>query len=300
MFISKLIHTVEAYDPYGIHRLNGSKVVYVFFILAACNLLFHIPNPYFNFFYLPITALTAEVMMPRLQDKYRAFIYTVLGACFMVMLFNMLRPYPLFFLVAIFIATAGLYLIALYRVPMLLPLVPIMLSLAAYSLLYPAANTNLKMLLENLFTTLVAMCVIVSALLLFPLSYYYRLWLRAFYRASKALLENLRCIHDAKPIVVSLFEEDIKHMLGFSSMLPKQLPFYSILKINLYMHQLKNQSEVKDSPLIHLDKTALSALMKNVELLVSAIEAEKPCEQNFTLLPAFTRLIQSWNALCMR
>ncbi len=62
MFISNLIRTIEAYDPYGLHRLNGTKVVYVLLTLFIVNLLFDIPNPYFYFFYVPITAMSAEVV----------------------------------------------------------------------------------------------------------------------------------------------------------------------------------------------------------------------------------------------
>ncbi|MDX2345955.1 MAG: hypothetical protein QNK11_03675, partial [Legionella sp.] len=246
------------------------------------------------------TAMTAEVMMPRIQDKYRAFVYTIMGSCLMVILFNMFRPYPLFFFVAVFAATASLYLMALHRVRMMLPLVPIMLSLAAYSLLYPTLNANLKMLLENLFTTFVAMLVIISALLLFPLSYYYRLWLRAFRLACQALLANLLLIYQKQHVTVSLFEEDIKYMLDFSNMLPRKLPVYSILKINLLIHQLKNQSEVKESVLMHLDDKSLASLIQNVKLLIQAIEKETPCDLIFMQDAIFTKLIQTWNHVCRR
>jgi hypothetical protein len=244
--------------------------------------------------------MTAEVMMPRLQDKYKAFIYTMMGACLMVMLFNMLRPYPLFFLVAMFVATVSLYLIALHRVDIMLPLVPIILSLAAYSLLYPTLNANFKMLLENVFTTVMAMLVIIAALLLFPLSYYYRLWLRAFRLAVQAWLNRLLLIHQNQVVTVSLFEEDIKQMLDFSNMLPRYLPCYSILKINLLMHGLKNQSEVSQSVLAKLDKESLALLIENTKLLIQAIEQESTCELIFTQDKNFIQLIQSWNLICMR
>ncbi|WP_240610456.1 hypothetical protein [Legionella qingyii] len=60
MFISKLIRIIEDYDPYGNHRVNGVKVTYVLLILFAVNFIFSIPNPYFYYFYIPITAMAAE------------------------------------------------------------------------------------------------------------------------------------------------------------------------------------------------------------------------------------------------
>ena len=300
MFISKLIHIIEAYDPYGLHRLNGSKVVYVFFVLATFNMFFYLPHPYFYFFYLPLTAMSAEVMMEKLEDKYLGFIYTIVGTCVMVILFNMLRPYPLFFPVAIFAATVALYLLALHRIRMMLPLVPIILSLAAYSLLYPTFNANFKMVAENAFTTLFAMVIILSSLLLFPLSYYYRLWLRALLLSCREILDDLSFILDGQVIKPVLLQESMKRMVDFSNLLPRKLPIYTILKVNLLIQQLRINIYVVNSPFAVMPKEELAKLIQNVRLLIHAIENETYCDLNFTQNLNFTRLIHSWNALCKK
>ena len=75
MFFSKLTHIIERYDRYGIHRLNGFKVVYILLILFLFNALFDIQNAYFYFFYIPITAMAAEVMGERVEQKYTFFMF---------------------------------------------------------------------------------------------------------------------------------------------------------------------------------------------------------------------------------
>ncbi|MDF1646561.1 MAG: hypothetical protein P1U61_06250 [Legionellaceae bacterium] len=300
MFISKLIHTIEQYDPYGIHRLNATKVVYVFFMLSVFNMFFYLPHPYFYFFYLPITAMAAEVMMETVKDKYLGFIYTIIGTCVMVVLFNTLRPYPLFFPVAIFAATVTLYLIALRHVGMMLPLVPIILSLATYSLLYPTLDNNFRMVIGNIFTTLFAMLIIVSSLLLFPLSYYYRLWLRAFLLSCREMLNDFSLILDEQVVHPSLLQENTKRMVDFSNLLPRRLPTYTILKINLLMHQLRTRLDVVNTPFMVMQKEDLVLLIQNLKLLIHAIEQETYCDLIFNQDPIFTKLIRSWNYLCRR
>ncbi len=219
MFISKLTHIIETYDPYGTHRLNGVKVVYVLLVLFAFNMFFYIPNVYFYYFFIPITAMTAEVLVENIEDKYKSFVYTILGSCVMALLFNILRPYPLLFLLIVFISAMSLYLIALHWIRLMIPLVPIILSLAAYSLLYPDLNANLNMVLNNALTTLCAMVIILGSLILFPLSYYYRLWLRSLILLLREILENFLIISENKTVKFSLIQGHTKHVVTFANML---------------------------------------------------------------------------------
>ncbi|MDF1677439.1 MAG: hypothetical protein P1U32_01950 [Legionellaceae bacterium] len=298
MFISKLIHTIETYDPYGMHRLNATKVVYVFFILSIFNMFFNLPHPYFYFFYLPLTAMAAEVMMENVKDKYWGFVYTILGTCVMVMLFNMLRSYPLFFPVAIFAATVVLYFIALRHVTMMLPLVPIILSLATYSLLYPTLDNNFRMVMENLLTTLFAMLIILSSLVLFPLSYYYRLWLRALLLSCQDMLSDLLLILNHQAVEATLLQENIKRMVIFSNMLPRRLPIYTILKINLLTHELRVHLDVAENQFTSMPQATLELLIENMKLLILSIENEVPCDLICDKEPHFIKLIHAWNSLC--
>ena len=299
MFISKLIHTVELYDKYGIHRLNGVKVVYIFLVLSFFNGLFSVPNPYFYYFYLPITALTAEVTMTTLKDKYTSFIYTILGSSIMIVIFAIARPYPFFFFISIYACTIICYLIALRKLHMMLPFVPVILSLAAYSLLYPSLNQNLHMTVYNIITLLVSTAIILSCLRLFPLSYYYRLWMRSLLLSCQEIEAGLLALNDGM-VSKGLSPDTIKYMYNFSKLLPKKMPTFTILKINLLIHRLYLKSYFMPSTFMVVDANERHAFIQNLRLLMLAIEEESSCSLIFTKDPTFNKLIHAWNGLCLR
>jgi hypothetical protein len=225
---------------------------------------FDIPNIYFYYFYLPITAMTAETLFDRIEDKFKGFIYTMLGSSMMVLLFNSIRPYPFYFLFTVFICTILFYILAIHWKRMILPLVPIILSLATYSLLYSNLNTNFNMIINNMITTLFALIIIVSALILFPLSYYYRSWLRAFVLLLQEIIDNLCMIYEKKRIEISLIQGHTKHMVTFANMLPRQLPTRTILKINLLVNQLHLASCVDRSPFTEMSQDELQSLINEM------------------------------------
>ncbi|MDF1757190.1 MAG: hypothetical protein P1U74_02700 [Legionellaceae bacterium] len=300
MFISKLTRTVEESDPYGIHRIDGCKVVYVYFMLSVFNVYFYIPHPYFYFFYLPLTAMAAEITGNTIESKYQGFIYTVLATCVLAFFFNMFRPYPLFFLFGSFVLTALFYYIALRYVRMLLPIVPICLALAIYSHLYPSISANPRMMIANVLSTLFALTIIVSSLSLFPLSYYYRSWLRAFVLILKEILQALLAISRQKDINSSLGQGHLQHMVGVGKMLPRKFPCYSVLKVNLLMNQIFLSCLVEKSEIRKLETEDLALFIKNIELLIEAVQNEQQCRVIFDRNKSFNKMIGSWNQLCLR
>lgn len=102
MFISKLSNLVESYDQYGSHRINGLKATYLLSVLIAFNMFFTIPNPYFYYFYLPITALIAEVAGETVKEKYLQLFYCIITSVITVFVFNIFAPYWYFFILAFF------------------------------------------------------------------------------------------------------------------------------------------------------------------------------------------------------
>ncbi len=300
MFISKLTHTIEAYDKYGIHRLNGVKVVFVLLVLFVVNLIVYIPNPYFYFFYVPITAMNAEVIGLHIKEKYTLFIYATLGSCAMIFLFNLLKPYPLFFLLFSFSGTMTLYLIVLHKNRSMLILVPIVLSLSAYSLLYADANTDFYAVFNNAVTTLVALICVLAALILFPLSYYYRLWLRALRLLVQECLDNLILLHENQALKLDTVQGHTVHLVHFSQMLPRQLPTYTILKINLLINRLHLMSCVAGVQEGLIEPAELQPLILAIRVLLGSIEREEPCTFIATGNATLSSLIHSWNYLCSR
>jgi hypothetical protein len=298
MFISKLIRTVEQYDLYGIHRINGIKVVYVLLVLFVVNGLVYIPDAYFYLFYVPMTGMTAEVQGRTLQQKYELFIRTTLGAIIMIYLFNVMYPFPLWFLFFAFLATFLMYKIVLNKHENYLIIVPIILSLTSYSLNYRIDNENTYSILNHALTSTLAMFVVLGALLLFPRSFYYRIWLRALYWLVKGCYDNFNAIQHHQP--PKEWSQHLAQMVTYSCMVSRRKPTYTILKISLLVNKLYLLSVVADKPLTRLSTRRLQHYVDNLKNFQSAINDEKPCMWQDKQEGDIFKLIQSWNYLCQK
>lgn len=294
MFISKLKHIIDKHDIYGIHRLNGLKVVYVYILLATVNAIYNLPHPYFYFFYIPLTAIAADVTTTVIKEKYTFYVFTILGTCFAVLLFNMFKPYPLYFYLSLFVTSMLLYYCVLNKEKKLLPFIPIILSLASYSLVYTSISQNIKMMILNISITCLAMLVIIGGSLLFPLSYYYRAWLRAFLLNCKDILNILQKISSGEKLEFSIRQEHLRSMVTFAEMLPKRFPTFTVLKINLLLQELYFNCIYR----VGSDSQELVILQKNIKLLINAIENEEPCTLLYSNEPTLNKITQAWNRLC--
>ena len=300
MFISKLIHTVEQYDPYGMHRLNGAKAVYVLFILFTVNFYTDIPSVYFYFFYTPMTALTTEIIGDSVENKFKIFQTTLLGAIMMTFIFNLFNPYPWFFILFGFLGTFALYSYALRSRHDMLELIPVILSLAAYSVSYPNLNANIDLVINNAFTTFFALIVVLAALLFFPLSYYYRSWLRAFSLLLQEIMDNLISISQQKRIERPVIQGHTRALVLFARMLPRPMPTRSILKINLLIHEFHMMSAVTDSEFTRMDQGTLEQFIADWQLMRNAVLQERMCSIHSRMHPKLHQLIRTWNTLCRK
>lgn len=296
MFISTLATKLEQYDPYGEHRINGVKTIYVLFILFTINLIYAIPNAYFYFFYIPMTSFSTEVTAFTLIDKYKQFLYASIGSVISVFLFNMVAVYPSFFVLFIFAYTLLLYIIAIHWVKPLFPSVAIILSLASYSLIYGQVSTDFYLAFNNLLVTIVAILIVISALFLFPLSYYYQSWLRAFRLLLKQIKSNLESINTN--IEAPLVQGNLVMMYKYANLLPKKLPTFTILKINILINELRLLSCIAN-------KQAMSSEIRNntingINQLINAIEQYKTCKCNDNYHYTLNKIINSWNSLCIK
>ena len=279
---------------YGIHRINGLKVVYVYILLAIVNSVFNIPNPYFFFFYLPLTAYAADITTNSIRDKYIFYIHTILGTCIAITLFNMFKPYPLFFYISVFVTSVLLYFYALNKQRMILPFIPIILSLASYSMLYPEISQNIRMLLANIWLTILAMLIVLGGNLLFPLSYYYRAWLRAFLLNCRDILNILNRLAEGEKVEFSIRRDHLRSMLTFSKMLPFNFPSFTVLKINLLLQDLYFDCIYK----LNINSVNLESLQRNIRQLIIAIENEQPCTLVTSDEATLNQIVNSWNRLC--
>ncbi|MDQ5922057.1 MAG: hypothetical protein QG673_2116 [Pseudomonadota bacterium] len=309
MFISILSELLENYDKYGIHRLNGLKVVYVLLILFTVNLVYTIPNPYFYYFYIPITAMGAEVAGETVKAKYWLLFCALIGSITAVFLFHITYSYRLFFLFCAFFLALFLYLGALRIKNQMLVIIPIILSLAIYSLLYGSINTNFYAIINNGITTFIAMIIILAALILFPQSLYFRVWLRAYLLLLKQILGNFLLIQENKEVEIEPVQGHLIQLVRFANMLPRKLPIFTILKLNLLINKLRVISCAADQKIIKLTPEMLQYLIYHLQKLIVCVENEQPYWtsdaglseekylQNNMLL---SKIVATWNNLCLR
>jgi hypothetical protein len=256
-------------------------------------MLSNLPGVYFYYFYVPITAMTAEMLPTRIRDKFTALTITVLGACGLIFLFNLLTPYPLFFILFGFFSALLLYSLARTYFSRFMQTVPIILSLASYSLVYPSLNANLHLILTNAFTTLFSLSIMLVALWLFPLSFYYPLWRRALILLLHEIICDVERTSQDATSNLPRIQGHTQNLLQFAMSLPHYFPTYSILKINLLINRLHLSSRLLPPT---IDSQDLESQLKS---LLSAVTQQQPCPLPITQLTECTPLIQAWNRLCL-
>jgi hypothetical protein len=222
MFISTLKQLIEGYDLYGEHRLNTLKSLFILTLLEAVNLIYGIQNPYFNFFYVPFTALTLEMTSETLKEKYTNFFHAIAGSIVAICLFDILVDYPLFFIFFVFIYSLTHYIVAIHFIKGIFVPFPIALSLAAYSLTYGEINTDWYIALNNSLITIVAFLICMVGLVSFPRSYYYRSWLRAYIYLLKQITNNFIDAEHDQPVPVTLQGHLVK-LVKYANLLPKKI-----------------------------------------------------------------------------
>ena len=297
MFISKLIATVEVYDPYGIHRVNGIKIVYVLLVLFAVNGLIYIADSYFFFFYVPLTAMTVEAQGQTIRKKYELFIGTILGSVILIYIFNMLFPFPLFFLFFSFVATYMLYKVILRNDHGYLMLLPIILSLVSYSFNYRGGNDGIYVILNHSITIVISAIVITGALILFPLSFYYKIWLKALRSITALCLNNFKSIKAGERA-----KDDGRHtiqLITFSKMVPKNMPTYSLLKITILIHNVYILSLVGGSMRTPIAIETVQQYIDGLTIFLDALNKEKPCVFTVDEGNGMLKIVTSWNYLCL-
>ncbi|OGV25778.1 MAG: hypothetical protein A3F18_05540 [Legionellales bacterium RIFCSPHIGHO2_12_FULL_37_14] len=307
MFISRLLQVIEKYDPFGENRINGFKAMYLFILLCLFYFFFNITKPYFYYFYVPITAFSAELLGITLKKKYQYLIIAIFGSAISIYIFNILLPLREFFIVFVFFYSIGLYYFVLHTNRHLRTIVAIVLSLAAYSLLYSANNNYNYINALNYFVySMAAGLIMVVGLLLLPKKCYFYNWRKAF----------IFTLLDLDAIAESIFLDNknppsslgIMMMQKYSNMISKKDNFFSVAKItlltfDLVMYQSYLLAFKKNIPIEYVQ-----IYRRYLKLLQAACRLKKPLflknKENLELshtheLRMIKKVIQSWNYLCL-
>ncbi len=289
---------MDAYDPYGEQRVNGVKVVYVVMILFAVNAVLPIPNPYFYFFFAPTFSMVAEIAGLTIPEKYRNMLHCMVITIITVFMFNYFAAYWFIF-VLVFFYSLLLYLLFINKQVYVVCIIPVALAMGAYSLLYQELNTNFYYIVNNSLTQLLALVIVVGALLFFPLSYYYRLWLRTLLLLIQHTLAHAAVLLKNQEIIFDPVKGHTTRLFRYANMLPRNFPCYSVLRISCLINDLHLQICVPEHDELILDLDRINLLITELNTFKVAVAHERPCEVKNTSFNELDKLIHSWNYLCL-
>lgn len=307
MFISRLKNKLLEYDRFGEHRVNGLKAVFILEMLFLFNLIYSVHNPYFYYFYVPLTAFAAEVAGNTLADKFTLYFYTLIGTTISVFLFGLFSPYKTFFVIFVFFYSLLIYMIAIHKLRSMFAPAPIILSLAAYSLNYGSSDSDFYIALNHSLQTIVAMGIVMSALLFFPRLYYLWIWRNGFYDVLVKMEELTGKIANQIPVQVPIIPGTIV-MDRYSRMLSRRMRVFSILRITLLTLDLVMAVSYLVSFQKQLRAPYIMFLHRYVMLLKESCRLRKTLVIKSNELVIFRethelrtlyQIIVSWNNLCL-
>ncbi len=308
MFISQLKNSLNTYDRFYEHRINGLKAVFVLELLFLFNFIYTIPNPYFYYFYIPLTAFAAEVAGNTLSEKYLFYFYTVIGSIITIFLFGVISSYKSIFVIFVFFYSLFIYLIAVYKFKNIFIPAPIILSLGAYSLIYGLNDSNFYIALNHALQTIVAMIIVFIGLLFFPKYYYFCIWRNGFDDVLTKIEELTAQISQGNHITIPIIPGTII-MERYSKMLSSRTKKFSILKITLlsfdlvmsvsYLASFQNQLRAPYIIFLHRYILALKEAYKK-RMPLSINEHDLQIFNETHELKVLHQLILSWNYLCYK
>jgi len=308
MFISQLKNKLLDYDKFGIHRTDGLKVMFIFFIMIFVELFTNIKHPYFYYFFVPINCMNAELIGTDLKEKYFYLFVCLLGAIITIFFFNLFSIYKTFFILFVFFYTLAFYYFFIVKFEKMIPIVPLILGLGSYSLIYVNQSSNLYIAMNDALQTIAASGVMFAGLYLFSKRYYLIIWDRAFNDMMVNLEVLTAGICKGEVSAVGTFP-GLTVMSRYSKMLPQNIKCYSILKITLLTHELlmsmsylivfEKQLQMEYVMILHAYITKLSRACKQHEPLAIPIK-ERPIFNATYQLKTLYQLILSWNYLCLK
>lgn len=306
MFISQLRSKLNAYDPFGEFRTNGLKGLFVVELMFIFNYFYSVDNPYFYFFYLPLTAFAAEIAGTTVKDKYTFLFFALSGSTVLVFCYGLISYNPTFFIVFVFVSSCVVYYIAIFKIKSMMVAAPTILGLAAYSLLYGDSDANFFVALNNALKSVVASVIIFAGLYIFPKSFYLSIW-------KKALCDVLLTLNTITEQIKQGEIKDVPIFKGFmimgrySKMMSRRMKYYSIIKITLLALHLVTEASYLSHFHKSIKKEYIVALQKYTSLLYDACMTgdlvtltghDKAVIKSIEELNTIHRLILSWNYLC--
>jgi hypothetical protein len=306
MFISRLKSKIHAYDPFGEFKTNAIKGLFVLELMFCFYFVLPINDPYFYYFYLPLTCFSAEIAGKNLKDKYLFLLFALVGSMTVVFFYGLLSNNKTVFIIFVFFSTMLIYYIAIHKIKSMMAVAPIILSLGAYSLLYGNTDGNFIIALNNMLKSVLAGFIIFSGLYIFPKKFYFVIWKKAFCDVLLTLDLLAEKIKKNEVKDVPVFK-GFMIMGRYSKMVSKKVKHYSILRMTiLALHLVMEVSYLSlfkktiNKEYIFLLQYYSKILLKQCKKDKSVQLAEKDKNQLSEIeeLKTIRQLIMSWNYLC--
>ena len=306
MFISKLVAKLEAYDPFCLHRVNGLKAVFILELLFFVNLVYRIKDPFFYYFFIAMIGLLVEPAGKTVREKYVLVFLTLIGSIVSVLLFGILSINQTLLVFFVFFYLLIFYFLAIRHFPILIVPVPIVFSLAAYSLLYAPHDRDFYVALNHGIVTLVALVVVFSGLISFPHRYYWKIWHRALSKVLENVEHSMTRLFQGEPLTVPVMSSTII-LERYSRMVFRHKNYFSILKITLYAFQLVMALSYSATFQQRLNQDLQALFLKYLGELRQSFQDQQRVLINTVDVPTFLAtqelktlygLMRSWNYVC--
>ena len=296
MFISTLIDKKNHYDPYRVHYYQGIRAVIALFSLFCIQYVYGVINPYFYFFYLPITCLSLEILGETSMERTKIYLQSVTWSAFGVLLFGLAAHHPLLELLVVFSFSLWVYHVFIKHYPYPLISAATILSLSAYGLKYQ--NVDIYQACAHFGISLFAGMVIATVLKLLPQKMYLEIWYRIFHHSLLLAGELITASSpkDKAIQLLSLFPLQLRYARMYEK---KQI---GLLKTTAALHTfIEHVVAIKMYPAYFSENQ--TAMQKNLSYLQYHVQQRTPC-----LLELFTKanateimlykIAREWNKLC--
>lgn len=297
MFISPLIDKINAYDPYRIHYCNGLRAVIALFSLFCIQYFYGVNNPYFYFFYIPITCLSLELLGETSLEKTKIYLQSVIWSALGVALFCLTAHHPFLELVVVFSFSLLVYYVFIKHYPYPLVSAATILSLSAYGLNYE--NLNIYNVCNHFGVTLFAGFIIAGVLNLMPQKIYFQIWYRLFNHSLLLVSELIesKTPKDKAMQVFSLFPLQLR----YARMHRKK--HIRLLKTTSALHTfIEHYVAIKIYPDYFYENQR--TIQKNLNYLSYHVQHHSPCllelftQSNTTEIMLY-KVAKDWNELCI-
>lgn len=298
MSISQLVKQLNRYDPYHICFWNGIRAVSALIGLLTVNFIYGIHNPYFYFFYIPITCISIEILGENPYERAKLYIISVFWSALAVFVFGLSATHRGLELLTIFGFSSLTYFFFIHHYKHALVSAATILSLGGYSLNYHFANVDIYQALNHFGLTLFAGMIVVSILFFFPRQVYWKIWHRIL---TKNLIQGLNFLSSPAPRQACMFLfQSFSTQLQYARMLRK--PTKTLLKATILNHELLESIVVMQNYSTY-STSQITSLRQNLQTLIDVLIAKRPCPLTAidTLTPLdrqIWQLAKEWNKLC--